>query len=85
MSVLRQEAEGNRSILRKKQCEEKHRNTYSQLENRKQEKMPLVPESALHLGRRTKFRSLQGIKLTDRLGIHYIRDYGKVKWNSQRE
>lgn len=70
-------------MLRKKQREGKHRNTYSQLENRKQEKMPLVAESALHLGRRTKFRSLQGIKLTDRLGIHYRRDYEKVKWNSQ--
>lgn len=38
----------------------------------------LVVESALHLGRRTNFRGLQGIQLIDLQGMCYRRDYRKV-------
>lgn len=41
--------------------------------------MLLVVESALHLGRRTKFRDLQRTQLIDHLGMCYRTDYRKVK------
>lgn len=72
------------SILRRKQHEGKHRNMHGPLQRiGEKEKMLLVVESALHLGRRTKFRGLQGIQLIDHLGMCYRKDYRKVKWNSQ--